>query len=378
MYEMTFSSLKETIVEDGITARLASLIHKRFSCRSILIVTDQGLMDLGYGDRLSKDLITNGYQVSFFSEVKPDPAEQVIEKATRKAQACRADLIIGLGGGSSIDVAKLVAVLCHAQHPLASFYGLDKITEKRLPLIQIPTTAGSGSEATPIAIVTTGEQSKMGVVSPVLYADMAILDAELTLGLPPSITAYTALDAMVHAIEAFTSKIKKNLLSDLYAKTALHLIGPHFNRVLKDGSDLDARRQILIGASLAGTAFANAPVGAVHALAYPLGAIHHIPHGLSNSLMLPSVLRFNQPVAGPLYGALAKSVGLPESADHFLKWIDDLIALSGLPTKLREVNIREGDLPQLAKDSQLQTRLLVNNPREVSYETALSLYKEAW
>jgi alcohol dehydrogenase class IV len=172
-------------------------------------------------------------------------------------------------------------------------------------LIQVPTTAGTGSEVTPIAIVTTPSQEKKGVVSPLLYPDLAILDAELTLGLPPDVTAMTGIDAMVHAIEAYTSKLKKNPLADSLAREALRLMYEHLPRVLADGHELESRSAMLVGSMMAGMAFANAPVAAVHALAYPLGGHFHVPHGLSNALVLAPVLEYNLPSAEALYAELA-------------------------------------------------------------------------
>ena len=188
---------------------------------------------------------------------------------------------------------------------LADIYGIGNVTGKRLPLVQVPTTAGTGSEVTNIAIVTTGATTKMGVVAPQLYADLAILDAALTLGLPPIVTAATGIDAMVHAIEAYTSKHKKNPLSDALAREALSLLSSNLIRACEQGDNLEVRQAMLLGACLAGQAFSTAPAAAVHALAYPIGGIFHVPHGLSNSLVLPHVLRFNLPNAAKLYAELA-------------------------------------------------------------------------
>ena len=218
-----------------------------------------------------------------------------------RARDFGARLVIGFGG-SSMDVAKLVAVLCHGAQPLETMYGINQIQGGRLPLVQVPTTAGTGSEVTPISIVTTGETTKSGVVAPQLYADAAYLDAELTVGLPPAATAATGVDAMVHAIEAYTSKRLKNPLSDHLAVLALKLLGANLLTACRDGHDIQARSNMLLGAMLAGQAFANAPVGGVHALAYPVGGIFHVPHGLSNALVLPAVLRFNAQAAATLCG----------------------------------------------------------------------------
>lgn len=223
----------------------------------------------------------------------------------------------------------------------------------------------------------------MGVSDRTLLGDVAILDATLTIGLPRHVTAATGIDAMVHAIEAYTSKIKKNPISDTLAVSALVMLGSSIVRACDVPDDLTARRDMLVGAMLAGQAFANAPVGAVHALAYPLGGHFHIPHGHSNSLVLPHVLRFNQPAAAPLYGALASAVGLPTEAPGdntavFIRWLEDITEATGIERRLREMKITEDDLPMLAKDAMLQQRLLINNPREVNEAQALEIYQQAW
>lgn len=246
-----------------------------------------------------------GIAATLYSEVQADPPEAAVLDAVAAAKKAGADAIIGFGGGSSMDTAKLVALLVGTPQDLPDIYGIGLAKGPRLPLIQVPTTAGTGSEVTPISIVTTPTHEKKGVVSPLLYPDLAVLDAKLTVGLPPAVTAMTGIDAMVHAIEAYTSKHKKNVLSDGLAVKALQLLAGNMDKVLANGADLSARAAMLQGSMLAGMAFANAPVAAVHALAYPLGGHFHVPHGLSNALVLAPVLAFNRPAAEELYGELA-------------------------------------------------------------------------
>jgi alcohol dehydrogenase len=282
-----------------------------------------------------------------------------------------------------MDVAKLVAVLAGSTQTLAEIYGIGQVRGGRLPLVLIPTTAGTGSEVTNIAIVTTGATSKMGIVAPQLYADMAILDAELTTGLPAQVTAATGIDAMVHAIEAYTSKHKKNPLSDGLARHALSLLSRHLIRACENGHDLASRQAMLLGAMLAGQAFANAPVAAVHALAYPIGGIFHVPHGLSNSLVLPHVLRYNAEVCAEQYAELAAIVvphaegSVEARAEALAVAMQQFATITGLPRTLRQVGIAESDLDLLANDAMKQTRLLGNNPRPVTREDAYALYKLA-
>jgi alcohol dehydrogenase len=320
--------------------------------------------------------------------VVADPPEAILLAAVAQARALNAQLIVGFGGGSSMDVAKLVALLAHpdCKQTLAQIYGVGNARGQRLPLILVPTTAGTGSEVTPISIITTGETSKMGVVSPLLLPDLALLDAELTLGLPPSVTAATGIDAMVHAIEAYTSVLKKNPLSDLLAREALRLLAANLDEVVHNGGNREARQAMLLGSCLAGQAFANAPVAAVHALAYPLGGHFHIPHGLSNALVLPHVLAFNASVAAPLYAELAPLVlgdqlragSVLQQTEQFIGALADFSLRSGLPTRLRDAGVPQGMLPTLARDAMQQQRLLVNNPREVNEAHALAIYQVAY
>jgi alcohol dehydrogenase len=283
-----------------------------------------------------------------------------------------------------MDVAKLIAVLAASDQPLGDMYGVGKVRGPRLPLVQVPTTAGTGSEVTCVSIVTTGATTKAGVVSPHLYADMAVLDAELTLDLPAPVTAATGIDAMVHAIEAYTSAHKKNPLSDSLARQALALLSANLLRACRDPHDRQAREAMLLGAMLAGQAFANAPVAAVHALAYPLGGHFHVPHGLSNSLVLPHVLRFNADAARELYAELAAIV-VPASTGTsaqrcaaFIDYCAELSPQTGIASRLSEVGVAQGDLDRLADDAMLQTRLLVNNPREVTRADAFAIYQAAY
>ncbi|MGA5722360.1 alcohol dehydrogenase, partial [Ralstonia thomasii] len=240
-------------------------------------------------------------------------------------------------------------------------------------------------EVTNISIVSVGETTKMGIVAPQLYADRVILDAELTVGLPRQHTAATGIDAMVHAIEAYTSKHKKNAISDALAREALRLLSANLLAACENGNDRRAREAMLLGATLAGQAFANAPVAAVHALAYPLGGHFHIPHGLSNALMLGPVLRFNAAAAAAQYAELAGALGIGE-ADRdddartaaFIAFMEDLMDRSGAPRRLRDAGVTRESLAMLAADAMQQQRLLQNNPIDVQQADALRLYEQAY
>ncbi|MEO8406858.1 MAG: iron-containing alcohol dehydrogenase [Oxalobacteraceae bacterium] len=378
-----FSTVPHLISELGAAARLGIIVAEHFpQVRDALIVTDAGFAKTGLLDAPAASLRAANISVQLYSGVQADPAEALILQAAAQVRQHPVDIVIGVGGGSSMDVAKLIAVLCSGQQDLSSMYGIGNIHSTRLPLIQIPTTAGTGSEVTPISIVTTGATTKMGVVSPVLYADLAILDAMLTIGLPASATAATGIDAMVHAIEAYTSKIKKNPLSDMLARQALILLSRNIITACTDGKNLAVRQHMLLGAMLAGQAFANAPVAAVHALAYPIGGIFHVPHGLSNALVLPHVLRFNAAAAETEYAELAEIVmpkmhgqGSQEArAQGLIVAMQQIAADAGIQTRLHQVGISASDIDRLADDAMLQTRLLSNNPREVTRQDAHAIY----
>lgn len=387
MSEFVFTSCNKIILQDDSSANLWQLCQKRNVSR-VLIVTDKGIVSAGLLDKVLQSLKTNGVNAVVFDQVEPDPSDTTVLKAVAVARQNSAELIIGFGGGSSMDVAKLVAVLSHPNCiiSLEECYGVDMIRAGRLPLFQVPTTAGTGSEVTSIAIITTGESTKAGVVSDVLYADVAVLDPSLTLSLPSHITAATGIDAMVHAIEAYTSKIKKNPVSDMLAVKALRLLASNIIPAVTEGANKTARANMLLGATLAGQAFSNSPVAAVHALAYPLGGHFHIPHGLSNSLVLPHVMKFNAPYAQSLYAELAPIVMAEDAvqgdsstqAQALIDWLVKLIATLGLPNQLRACGVAETDLTLLASDAMQQQRLLVNNPREMSEQDALTIYQAAF
>ena len=387
MNPFSFATTAQILCESGSAAQLGELCKLRDAHR-VLIVTDPGITKIGLLNDVLPTLAKAQVAAEVFDKVEADPPESVVLAAVEQAKSMQAELIIGFGGGSSMDVAKLVALLAHPNctQTLQDIYGVGNARGQRLPLIQVPTTAGTGSEVTQIAIITTGATTKMGVVSPILLPDLALLDADLTLGLPSHVTAATGIDAMVHAIEAYTSKIKKNPLSDMLAREALRLLAGNLDAVVQDGQNREARQAMLLGALLAGQAFANAPVAAVHALAYPLGGHYHIPHGLSNALVLPTVIEFNAPAAAPLYAELAPLIvgralvpGDAESlTEQLVRALGDLSPRCGLPSRLRDAGVPKDALEMLAKDAMLQQRLLVNNPREVTEADALAIYNLAY
>ena len=361
----------------GSAGRLAAIAAPLIGARKrIFLVTDKGVHALGLLDTAVAGLEEAGLTVAIDDSVVADPPEDRVLATVNAAREFGAELVIGFGGGSSMDTAKLVALLLGTDQPLADMYGVNKVRGGRLPLILIPTTAGTGSEVTPISVVTVGETSKMGVNDPALYADLAVLDAALTYGLPRAVTAATGIDAMVHCIEAYTSKIEKNPISDALALAGLKKLHGAIERACTDGQDTQAREDMLLGALLAGQAFANAPVGAVHALAYPLGGIFHVPHGLSNSLMLPPVLRYNADIADPLYAEMSAHIGLKNpGAAALVEEMERIADAVKIETRLSQVGVSHNDLTRLAEDAMKVQRLLVNNPREMTLDAARACYE---
>lgn len=382
MLKFSFRTTKAVLVDAGSSARIADYVVE-IGAGSVLVVTDKGIEAAGLLAPALASLKARNIRTDIFNGVVADPPEDVVMKAVQIARECDAECVIGLGGGSSMDVAKLVALLAASAEKLDEIYGVGLAKGPRLPLILVPTTAGTGSEVTQISIVTTRSGEKKGVVAPVLLPDFAILDADLTLKCPPHVTAATGVDAMVHAIEAYTSRHAKNPISDALARDALRLLNGNIRTACKNGSDRQARQNMLLGATLAGMAFANAPVAAVHALAYPIGARFHVAHGLSNALVLPHVLRFNTPSAATHYSELSEILsptiaGSEEArAVALVETLSGLTAELGLETRLAQVGIAQKDLRSLAEDAMKQTRLLVNNPREMTFDDALSIYQEA-
>lgn len=383
MHAFQFQTTKSILCEVGATSKIGDLMSA-MGCKKVAFVTDKMILDLGLAEASLQSLKVANVGVHVIDDVVADPPEEMILKAVAEAKAEGIDGVVSVGGGSSLDTAKLIAVLVDSNQPISEMYGIGLVTGGRVPMVLAPTTAGTGSEVTPISIVTTGTNEKKGVVSPQLLPDWAILDAELTVGLPAAVTAATGIDAMVHAIEAYTSKHKKNIVSDTLARQALDLLGANIHTACTDGQNRDARSNMLLGSMLAGMAFANSPVAAVHALAYPLGGHFHVPHGLSNALVLPYVLDFNMSEAADLYAELAPII-FPDltgksktdagagMVEGFKKMGPDL----GMQSKLAEVGVNHNHLPMLAEDAMKQTRLLVNNPREMTYEAALEIYTQA-
>ncbi|WP_367103590.1 iron-containing alcohol dehydrogenase [uncultured Psychrobacter sp.] len=369
---------------DSMRQKLGALA-KQYSATSAIIVTDKGIAELGYIDIAVQSLQDSDIKVTVFDAVIADPPIEVVNKAIKAARDNQCDLVIGLGGGSSIDTAKIVALHPNDFGSINDILDTDLSIFKKLPLFAIPTTAGTGAEATFVSVITAKDGSKKAIYTPKILPDVALLDATLTLKLPRHITAATALDAMVHCIEAYTSRTKKNPISDALAVKGLQMLWQNFEQVLNHGDDIEARSDMLLGSALAGIAFVNSSVAAVHGLSYPLSINFHIPHGHGNALVMCPVFAFNLPEAAPLYAELARVV-MPtqttalndlEAATLFIDTLRDFLKNSGLKYRLSELDITEQDIPALANIViNTYARLIATNPKDITVEEVTTMYKE--
>lgn len=386
--QFTFDTARTIIFGAGASQRIGELAVRYLGGKAarILLVTDPGVVAAHLVDPALSSLRDVGLSAQVFDEVIADPPDHLIMRAVEQARAMQATAVIGIGGGSPMDTAKLVALLARSDETLEEIYGVGQVRGRRLPLMLVPTTAGAGSEVTPVAVVTTATQEKLGVSSPVLLPDVALLDPELTYGLPHLVTAATGFEAMVHAIEAHESaNANNNPLSRLLAREALRLLGEGIRSAVREGTHAEARCQMLLGAMYAGQAFANAPVAAIHALAYPVGARLRVAHGVSSAIMAPHVVRYNCATDASAYSAVAPAlfpflVQIPSSkrGPAFAEALAHLVEEIGLPTRLRDIGASPETLGELASDSSKQTRLLANNPRPLDESDALTIYQSAW
>lgn len=380
-----FRSVPRIVCEVGALQEVG-YVFRGLGAQRVMMVCDPGIVSLGFAGQARKVLEAAGCEVAVFDQVAPDPSSALVERAVKQAQGFKADGVLGLGGGSSMDAAKLVALLINSEQPLEDLYGTDKALGQRTPLVLMPTTSGTGSEVTWVSVITDAQQRKQAVYSPQLLPDVAILDPQLTLGLPAKVTAATGLDAMVHAIEAYTSRTRKNPISDGLATAALALLGANLPKVLANGQDLEARTAMLQGSLMAGMAFVNASVAAIHALAYPLGARFHIPHGHANALVMAPVIRFNLASAQRHYAELAAHL-LPgqhfdneaSAAEAFVQAVEGLVKASGLEQRLSNLNVDQASLPVMASEVVVGIRRLIDsNPCDMTEQDVEAIYRSIY
>jgi len=377
---LLFQTTPRIVMSAGCLAQIPAEV-KRLGGGKVLVVTDPGLVKAGISERLERVLRDDGLAFSRYDKVEADPRLEIARDAADALRASGADVVIGLGGGSSIDIAKIAALMVENDGDLADYFGVDLVSRPGRKTLIVPTTAGTGSEVTPIVILSDeAEKLKKGVVSPYLFPSAALLDPELTLDLPPQVTAATGMDALIHAVEAFTSK-NAYPMTDMLAREAISLVAGNIRTAFANGQDLGARTCMLEGSLLAGMAFANAGVTAVHAFAYPIGAEFHIPHGVANSIMLAPVMEFNMLGNLPKFAEMAELLGEEIEGmslrDMALAAVDAMRTLAAdlrIPAHLSLFGIQESDIPNLAQGVMKVTRLLANNPRTMTQEDAERIY----
>ena len=352
-----------------------------FNARNVLIISDKGVAGAGLIARPQALLEEAGASVSIIDDTPPEPSVEQVESILAAAQGTAWDLVIGIGGGSAMDVAKIVAVMLNNDVKLRDLLNKAPIPRRGIPTVMVPTTAGTGSEATPNSIILVPEDElKVGIVSPKLMPDCVILDPQMTLGLPPAITASTGMDALCHAIECYTSK-KGNPFSEMIALKAIRLISRSIREAFKNGKNLDARHDMLLGAFYGGMCIAASSTTAVHALAYPLGGKYRIAHGISNAILLPYVMQFNAVGNEAKFRDIAEAMGIDiarlSDAEATQAFIAALFAFNHdleIPANLKRWNITEADLETLVEGAAKVTRLLDNNPRPMNKDDIRAVY----
>ena len=364
------------------SGRLSTLPFHLKSCSRIFFLIDAPIR--ARIEPLISELKESGKSVLVSTEVVPEPPLEALETLLAPVREFSPDAIVGVGGGSAMDLAKLVAVLFDGSQKTQDIIGIGKVTGRKIQLVTVTTTAGTGSEVTPIAILTdTQAKLKKGVVSQYLIPDVAIVDPDLTLSLPAAVTAATGMDAMTHCIEAYTNRHAHPIVDNLAIEGA-RLIAANLERCVRNGSDLPARTSMALGSLYGGLCLGPVNTAAVHAMAYPLGGTFKVSHGVSNSVLLPFVMAFNFSANLRKYAEIALAIGAEQGRDDeetafngVLK-IRDISKACGIPQSLKELDIPESAIPEMAKAAMLVTRLMDNNPRKVELKDAESIYLKAY
>ena len=352
--------------------------------RKALLVTDQGVVNSGIEKKLKDQLEKSDVKVVIFDQVMSDPDIANAEACIEAAKKDRYDLIIGVGGGSSMDIASIASVMVTNTGTVYDYFGINLVKNPGIPTILIPTTAGTGAEVTPNAILTdTKEKLKKAVVSPHILPRVAIIDPLLHLSMPPSVTSSSGIDALTHAIESYTSN-NATVLTDLFARESMIMIGRSLRTAVANGNDLEARYNMAIGSLYSGISLANAGVTAVHALAYPLGGQFNVAHGIANGLLLPYVMEFNVLGNLPKFAQVAQFLG--EKAEHLslldqayqaAKAVKAIYRDLKIPQSLTELKVPKEAIPRMAKAAVNVTRLMGNNPRTMTVQDVERIYEKA-
>lgn len=379
-----FYSCKKILVGKGVVSGVGDEAAKLGGTKA-LVVTDPGVVKADLVKPLEEPLQAHGIHVEVFDKVEPEPPARVIDDCVRLVREGGFNLIIGLGGGSSLDTAKAAAVLATNPGPVMDYVGMDTLPKRGLPNILVPTTAGTGSEATRVFVMTEeSTNTKKVVYSDFLIPDVAILDPGLTLSMPPAVTADTGMDALVHAIEAYVS-VNSTPFAEILALKAIELIAHNLPQAYAKGTNVIARYNMLLAANLGGAAFTSGGLGAVHGLAYVLGTEYHMSHGRSNAIMLPHVMSFNRVGNLEKYGRIAAAMGEKtdglspyESAEKAVGAVKKLLEVIDFPYRLSAYGIKESDLPKLVEGGMAQSRLFVPNPRDLTRSDVENIYKSAF
>ena len=365
----------------GKLSQLVEEIH-RVNGKKVLIITIQPL--LSKLNDIIRQLENESIEVYPDTTINQEPYFSDFKNLMRKLAPFNPDVVIGIGGGSVLDIAKLVAVQLENDQPLEEYVGIGLLKGRKKKLFCLPATSGTGSEVSPNAIlVDDSDGQKKGIISPWLVPDVVIVDPLLTISVPPSITAATGIDALTHCLEAYTNKFSHPMI-DLYAFEGMKLISSSIVQAVEDGNDEESRTAVALGSLYGGICLGPVNTAAVHALSYPLGSMFHLAHGLSNALLLPYVMEFNLVASPRKYATVAIALGCDRHSDDMttakrgVQKIQELIKQCGLPLRLREAGVTEDAIPVMARDAMKVQRLLKNNPREVSLDDAIKIYKEAF
>jgi alcohol dehydrogenase len=368
----------------GASERCGMLV-KSLGGHRTLVVADPGFAKMGLLKKITDSLEREGISFVLFDGVEPEPRVEIADQSGELARKERCDFVLGVGGGSAMDTAKAAAILATNGGKARDYQGLNKVPKPGLPKGMVPTTAGTGSEVTFTAVfINESEKKKAGINSPYLYPEMSILDPELTLGLPPAVTAFTGMDALCHAIESYTSKAASPM-SELHSQEAIVRISRSLRRAFREGSDLAARTDMLLGSLLAGIGLANAGVTAVHSLSYPLGGMFHVPHGVANGLLLPPVMEYNACASPEKFARIAvwmgeKVSGL-SSKEAALRAVESVKRLGRdvqVPQRLSDLGIPASKFSGMAEEAMKVARPLENNPRPVSLADAVQIYQNVF
>ena len=381
---ITIEGVKKTIFSSGAVSQIGPEC-KSLGSSKVMLVMDSSLAKTDICLRIQELLKKDRIKSFLYPDVTPEPDPMLADTGAELARKEKVGCIIGVGGGSTMDVAKAIGVLAKNDGEAVDYIGLNKVKKAGLPTIMAPTTAGTGSETTFTSVFTMRKtKEKGGINSPFLYPHTAILDPELTIGLPSYVTAYTGMDALTHAIESFTSN-QAHFMSEPISLRAIEIIVENLRGAVFNGSNILYRENMMIGSYLAGLGLAMSGVGAVHALAYPLGALFDIPHGVANALLLPYVLEYNYPGDIDKFCEMAIAMGQEvdglsarETASFAAEAVYDLAGDIGIPLSLKELNIPEDAIPEMAKAAMKVERPLMNNPRPVSVEVAEEIYRQSF